>query len=198
MAGPLRCRYLLLEDLETRDVLMPLVFMKELFDKNYSRRLKNEKLRVVELDGSAGLEAYETGQLLWRPAFESSKGVKVAVCRALGETEIPQVSPVKLLRHHLTSLLQLFAGAPNTGCEWKGVRHTLCRALALVVAVQSGLHCTIHCTACHNMAHKHALKTSASAQAGDGFMLAHSAQFWAPGYWTTPVQETGPHTHPKS
>ena len=92
MAGSLRCRYLLLEDLETRDVLMPLVFMKELFDKNYSRRLKNEKLRVVELDGSAGLKAYETGQLLWRPAFESSKGVKVAVCKALGETEIPQVS----------------------------------------------------------------------------------------------------------
>ena len=73
-------------------MLMPLVFMKELFDKNYSRRLKNEKLRMVELDGSTGLEAYETGQLLWRPAFESSKGVKVAVCRALGETEIPQVS----------------------------------------------------------------------------------------------------------
>ena len=92
MAGSLRCRYLLLEDLETRDVLMPLVFMKELFDKNYSRRLKNEKLRVVELNSSAGLEAYDTGQVLWRPAFESSKGVKVAVCQALGETEIPQVS----------------------------------------------------------------------------------------------------------
>lgn len=71
---------------------MPLVFMKELFGNNYSRHLKNEKLRVVELDGSTGLEAYGTGQLLWRPAFESYKGVKVAVCQALGETEIPQVS----------------------------------------------------------------------------------------------------------
>lgn len=40
-------RYLLLEDPETGDVLMPLIYMKALLEANYSRKLASLKHRVV-------------------------------------------------------------------------------------------------------------------------------------------------------
>lgn len=44
---PPPARYLFLEDPETGDVLMPLIYMKALLEANYSRKLASLKHRVV-------------------------------------------------------------------------------------------------------------------------------------------------------
>ena len=41
------CRYLLLEDPDTGDVLMPLIYMKAVLEANYSRKLASLKNRLV-------------------------------------------------------------------------------------------------------------------------------------------------------
>ena len=45
--GSCSCRYLLLEDPDTGDVLMPLIYMKAVLEANYSRKLASLKNRLV-------------------------------------------------------------------------------------------------------------------------------------------------------
>mmetsp|Transcript_6449 Transcript_6449/g.22188 ORF Transcript_6449/g.22188 Transcript_6449/m.22188 type:complete len:84 (+) Transcript_6449:165-416(+) len=42
--------YLLVEDKETGDILMPLVYMKSVLEANYSRKLSSLKHRTVQRD----------------------------------------------------------------------------------------------------------------------------------------------------
>ncbi|KAL6781567.1 hypothetical protein ACKKBF_B08540 [Auxenochlorella protothecoides x Auxenochlorella symbiontica] len=82
-------RYLLLEDPETGDVLMPLIYMKALLEANYSRKLASLKHRVVTFPPESPL-AEKDGQLYWQWAFESPHNVKVVVRKELGEENTPQ------------------------------------------------------------------------------------------------------------
>ncbi|CAI7811656.1 unnamed protein product, partial [Closterium sp. NIES-54] len=108
-------RYLLLEDQETGDVLMPLIHMRKMFEANYSRKLSSLKHRLVtispDLAASAAaasalpsppallqgflywrwaFESPHEGFLYWRWAFESPHEVKVLVRKMLGEENTPQ------------------------------------------------------------------------------------------------------------
>mmetsp|Transcript_6454 Transcript_6454/g.22208 ORF Transcript_6454/g.22208 Transcript_6454/m.22208 type:complete len:273 (+) Transcript_6454:165-983(+) len=94
--------YLLVEDKETGDILMPLVYMKSVLEANYSRKLSSLKHRTlvlppelagVDLGGTKrkrGDAAEKSGTLYWQWAFEAPHGVKVTVRQALGEESTPQ------------------------------------------------------------------------------------------------------------
>jgi hypothetical protein len=77
-------RFLLLEDPETGDVLLPLVAMKAVLESNYSRKLAALKNRVVVAPAGPA-PAHEEGLLFWHWAFEAPHTVKVAVRRELGD-----------------------------------------------------------------------------------------------------------------
>ena len=82
-AGP-RERYLLLEDPETGDILMPLIYMKHILEANYSRKLASLKHRLVTVPPNHALSRQE-GLLYWQWAFESPHSVKVVVRKEIGE-----------------------------------------------------------------------------------------------------------------
>jgi hypothetical protein len=82
-------RYLLLEDHETGDVLMPLIYMKPVLEANYSRKLASLKNRKVTVPRSGPLRPLD-GLLYWQWAFESPPSVKVIVRKELGEVKTPQ------------------------------------------------------------------------------------------------------------
>jgi hypothetical protein len=77
-------RYLLLEDTETGDILMPLIYMKHVLVANYSRKLAALKNRLVTIP-VAGPLANQQGLLYWQWAFESPHAVKVIVRQEIGE-----------------------------------------------------------------------------------------------------------------
>lgn len=85
-------RYLLLEDQETGDVLMPLIYMKPIFEANYSRKLSSLKNRLVEQQEGGALPRSSTSQLYWVWAFESPQNVKLLVRQQLGEQNVSHVS----------------------------------------------------------------------------------------------------------
>ena len=78
-------KYLLLEDPETGDVLLPLIYMKPILEANYSRKLASLKHRSVAVPEGNSLEAFK-GLLYWQWAFESPHAIKVLVRRELGES----------------------------------------------------------------------------------------------------------------
>ena len=77
-------RYLLLEDPETGDILMPLIYMKHVLEANYSRKLASLKHRIVNVPVDGPL-AKQDGLLYWQWAFESPHAVKVIVRKEIGE-----------------------------------------------------------------------------------------------------------------
>ncbi|KAH7625087.1 hypothetical protein NADE_002305 [Nannochloris sp. 'desiccata'] len=77
-------RYLLLEDTETGDILMPLIYMKHVLVANYSRKLAALKNRLVTIP-VAGPLADQQGLLYWQWAFESPHAVKVIVRQEIGD-----------------------------------------------------------------------------------------------------------------
>ena len=86
-------RYLLLEDEETGDMLMPLIYMKPVFEVNYSRKLSSLKNRLVVLPTDRELSvARRNAYLYWQWAFESPPNVKLLVRQELGEENTPQAS----------------------------------------------------------------------------------------------------------
>lgn len=86
------CRYLLLEDAETGDMLMPLIYMKAVFEANYSRKLSSLKHRLVAIPADAGLPSPRPNTYLyWQWAFEAPHNVKLLVRQELGEDNSPQV-----------------------------------------------------------------------------------------------------------
>ncbi len=87
------CRFLLLEDRETGDVLMPLIYMKPIFEANYSRKLSSLKNRLVEQPADSALAQGSVGQLYWIWAFESPQNVKLLVRQQLGEQNVSHVCP---------------------------------------------------------------------------------------------------------
>eukprot|EP00850_Spirogloea_muscicola_P008850 SM000048S16562 [mRNA] locus=s48:418303:421271:- [translate_table: standard] len=97
-------KYLLLEDEETGDVLLPLIYMKSVFEANYSRKLSSLKHRLIVLPSTDNCSGESPGQkrkgyldgesshafVYWQWAFESPHEVKVLVRQALGEENTPQ------------------------------------------------------------------------------------------------------------
>lgn len=84
-------RYLLLVDNETGDVLMPLFYMKSVFEANYSRKLSSLKHRkVVVLPDAPWLGPDGAGVPHWQWAFESPPHLKSVVRQELGEEIMPQ------------------------------------------------------------------------------------------------------------
>lgn len=102
-------RYLMLEDVDTGDVLLPLIYMKVLafsprnwisrsgisflafqsmFEANYSRKLSSLKHRIVALPERFAGD--KRGFVYWQWAFESPHEVKVLVRKMLGEENTPQ------------------------------------------------------------------------------------------------------------
>ncbi len=88
------CRYLLLEDADTGDMLMPLIYMKAVFEANYSRKLSALKHRLVTMPADAVLpDSRANAYLYWRWAFEAPPAVKLLVRQELGDDNTPQVGP---------------------------------------------------------------------------------------------------------
>ena len=86
-------RYLLLEDVDTGDMLMPLIYMKSVFEANYSRKLSSLKNRLVVIPSDQELScARPNTYLYWQWAFESPLNVKLLVRQELGEENAPQAS----------------------------------------------------------------------------------------------------------
>ncbi|EIE18091.1 hypothetical protein COCSUDRAFT_60584 [Coccomyxa subellipsoidea C-169] len=84
-------RYLLLEDADTGDMLMPLIYMKAVFEANYSRKLSALKHRLVTMPADAVLpDSRANAYLYWRWAFEAPPGVKLLVRQELGDDNTPQ------------------------------------------------------------------------------------------------------------
>eukprot|EP00850_Spirogloea_muscicola_P012795 SM000084S23131 [mRNA] locus=s84:292525:294868:+ [translate_table: standard] len=89
---------MLLEDRDTGDVLMPLVYMKSVFAANYSRKLSSLKHRLVLCKQPAASEAGVPAAgrisskdfLYWTWAFEAPHEVKVLARQALGDEQAPQ------------------------------------------------------------------------------------------------------------
>lgn len=128
-------RYLLLEDLETGDILMPLVYMKNIFFANYSRKLSSLKYRSVNLPENHHLYKFvKLGLLHWQWAFESSTRIKSIVRSEIGEST-PQghlrlvLLPIiyNALAHHREMLnTPLFAAlhrAMRSSCYWPLLIH---------------------------------------------------------------------------
>jgi hypothetical protein len=84
------CRYLLLEDTETQDILLPLIYMKSILETNYSRKLASLKHRLVLVPKDTELSS-QGNPLYWQWAFESPHNVKLIVRKELGDENTPQV-----------------------------------------------------------------------------------------------------------
>jgi len=90
-------RYLLLEDGDTGDMLIPLVYMKSVFQANYSRKLSSPKNRLVVIPSDQKLSGARSNTFLyWQWAFESPLNVKLLVRQELGEENFPQASQAHL------------------------------------------------------------------------------------------------------
>ncbi|KAK9826502.1 hypothetical protein WJX81_007296 [Elliptochloris bilobata] len=85
-------RCLLLEDSETGDILMPLFYMRAIFEANYSRKLASLKHRRVAAPPGSDLAAAQPPGCApyWQWAFESPQHVKAIVRQELGEKLMPQ------------------------------------------------------------------------------------------------------------
>jgi len=81
----MRNKYLLLEDIDTGDVVTLLIYMKDLFKANYSRKLASLKNKVVMREGEGGSGQAADSQLYWKWAFESPHEIKVQVRQWLGD-----------------------------------------------------------------------------------------------------------------
>lgn len=79
-------RYLLVEDTETGDVLIPLIYMKSILEANYSRKLAALKNREVQVPVESSLREKQ-GLLFWHWAFECPQPIKRVVRDYLGETK---------------------------------------------------------------------------------------------------------------
>jgi hypothetical protein len=78
-------KYLLLEDSDTGDILMPLIYMKGILEANYSRKLASLKHRMVQIPANNTF-SHQQGLMYWQWAFESSHAIKVLVRREIGES----------------------------------------------------------------------------------------------------------------
>ncbi len=88
-------RYLLLEDDETGEVLIPLIYMKSVLGSHYSRKLSSLKYRLVMVPDGSELSLLSQGrQLYWQWALESSPDVRMVIENELGEVNTPKVRPV--------------------------------------------------------------------------------------------------------
>ena len=126
-------RYLLLEDGDTGDVLMPLIYMKAVFEANYSRKLSSLKNRLVVIPSDQELSVGRPNTYLyWQWAFESPPNVKLLVRQELGEEDTPQV--IHLLRVPYAMLIYTFlqrtasAGACCCHCQYTQVYARHCKA----------------------------------------------------------------------
>jgi hypothetical protein len=82
-------RYLLLEDDETKDILIQLNYMKFFFNVNYSRKVNSLDNSMVILKGS---ELASQGRpLYWHWAFESPANVKSLIRKEIGKEHAPKV-----------------------------------------------------------------------------------------------------------
>jgi len=88
-------RCLLLEDADTGDILMPLFYMRAIFEANYSRKLASLKHRRVPAPPGSSLAAAQPAGCspYWQWAFESPQHVKAVVKQALGDKLMPQARP---------------------------------------------------------------------------------------------------------
>ena len=88
-----KSRYLLLEDAETGDVLIPLLELKNVLNKaNNSRPIASLTNRMVERPTDANFGGYGPNQTLyWSLAFESPRNVKAVVKRELGDNKSTRV-----------------------------------------------------------------------------------------------------------
>ncbi len=86
-------RYLLIEDQETGDVVMPLISLKPVFEANYSRKLSGLKHRLVAAPaGSALAAACPPGAALyWQWAMEAPASIKQAIRQELGAENMATV-----------------------------------------------------------------------------------------------------------
>ena len=83
-------------------MLMPLIYMKSVFEVNYSRKLSSLKNRLVVLPSDQELSvARSNTYLYWQWAFESPPNVKLLVRQELGEENTPQASQT----HPMSALL---------------------------------------------------------------------------------------------
>lgn len=79
-------KYLLIEDKETGDILIPLIYMKSILEANYSRKLAALKNREVKVPQDSSLHERQ-GLLFWHWAFECPQPIKRLVRDHLGETK---------------------------------------------------------------------------------------------------------------
>ena len=86
------CRFLLLQDADTGDVVMPLLDLKRFFGSNYSRKLSGLKHRLVYAPEEHPLvvDRHPDDPLYWIWAFESPQSVRALVRAKLG-SDAPQV-----------------------------------------------------------------------------------------------------------
>lgn len=71
---------------------MPLIYMKAVFEANYSRKLSSLKNRLVVMPADQDLpEPRPSTYMYWQWAFESPQNVKLLVRQELGEENAPQV-----------------------------------------------------------------------------------------------------------
>ena len=85
------CRYLLLIDQDTGDVLTLLLYTHELFGTNYSRKLATLKYSAVTLPPDCDeLNCGDSG-LYWTQAFESPRHIKTLVKQAMPDLPVSQV-----------------------------------------------------------------------------------------------------------
>lgn len=100
-------------------MLMPLIYMKSVFEVNYSRKLSSLKNRLVVLPSDQELSvARRNTYLYWQWAFESPPNVKLLVRQELGEENAPQASQAPMAPHaaqkHLYSsnVVKTLCGGP--------------------------------------------------------------------------------------
>lgn len=81
-------------------MLMPLIYMKAVFEANYSRKLSSLKHRLVVIPADAGLPSLRPNTYLyWQWAFEAPHNVKLLIRQELGEDNSPQVRYPAYTRH---------------------------------------------------------------------------------------------------
>ena len=120
-------RYLLLEDGDTGDILMPLIYMKAVFEANYSRKLSSLKNRLVVIPSDQELSVGRPNTYLyWQWAFESPPNVKLLVRQELGEENTPQV-------------IHLQISLCNVSSHFFLRRKGICRCMLLSLPVHSGV-----------------------------------------------------------
>lgn len=93
-----RCRYLLLEDRQTGDILIPLSQLKETLKKNSSRLITHCLNRMVVQPSDADFGKHNQGHdLYWVGTFESPKNVKAVIKKEVGEDSSTKASPCSCL-----------------------------------------------------------------------------------------------------